>query len=45
LDGDKFLSSEEDFGKFVVHGHTPSLNPTFDLTGSISILELMGQAF
>jgi serine/threonine protein phosphatase 1 len=42
---DEFLSSEKDFGKFVVHGHTPSPNPTFDRTGSTSILELMGPAF
>jgi serine/threonine protein phosphatase 1 len=24
---DEFLESERDFGKFVVHGHTPVLNP------------------
>lgn len=34
---DDFLLHEEDFGKIIVHGHTPVPKSTFGATGSISI--------
>ena len=34
---DDFLLHEEDFGKVVVHGHTPIYKPDIDRTASISI--------
>ena len=42
---DEFLESERDFGKFVVHGHTPVPSPIFARIGSISIREAMQRAF
>ena len=53
---DEFLTSEADFGKFVIHGHTPVIEPDFRshrlnidtgayATGRLTLLRIEGSEF